>query len=219
MESSKRWPSRSASSQPVSSRSWRCRLPKVFARCAAADSLCPISDRRPPRRPASGNDHEMSVVRMKQSDGPQSGGGMDREVDSRRLSAKLKIALGAVGVLLLLVLFYCFAPSGQQPDGRGLAAHHLDRQRRAGSTISCRCARGSSRCSPSSRRGRGRPGRARAGRGRRHGHPGPAARGAFQFRSAAERPRPPDRGHPADQLDAQPGARAQPDPARQRARA
>jgi hypothetical protein len=37
---------------------------------------------------------------------------------------------------------------------------------------------------------------------------GPAARGPVQFRPAAERPRAPDRGRAADQLDAQPGAGA-----------
>lgn len=53
----------------------------------------------------------MSVVRIKESQGPQSGGGMDREVASRRLSTKLKIGLGAAGLALLAVLFYVFAPS------------------------------------------------------------------------------------------------------------
>ena len=40
---------------------------------------------------------------------------------------------------------------------------------------------------------------------------GQIARGDDQCRPPAERARPPDRGHPADQFDAQPGARAQPD--------
>jgi HlyD family secretion protein len=53
----------------------------------------------------------MSVVRMKQTEGPQSGGGMDRVVESRRLSARAMIVLGATGLVLLLVLFYFFAPS------------------------------------------------------------------------------------------------------------
>jgi HlyD family secretion protein len=52
----------------------------------------------------------MSVVRMKQNDSPQSGGGMDREVASRRLPLLAKIGLGAAGLLLLLILFYFFAP-------------------------------------------------------------------------------------------------------------
>ncbi|MEA3044385.1 MAG: HlyD family secretion protein [Sphingomonadales bacterium] len=53
----------------------------------------------------------MSVLRMKQSESPQSGGGMDREVASRRLPAKVKIGLGAAALLLLLAAFYYFAPS------------------------------------------------------------------------------------------------------------
>jgi HlyD family secretion protein len=53
----------------------------------------------------------MSVVRIKESEGPQSGGGMDREVASRRLSTKMKIALGAACAILLAALLYVFAPS------------------------------------------------------------------------------------------------------------
>ena len=54
----------------------------------------------------------MSVVRIKDSEGkPQSGGGMDRVVERRGLSNRVKIGLAAVGVLLLAALFYYFAPT------------------------------------------------------------------------------------------------------------
>jgi HlyD family secretion protein len=52
----------------------------------------------------------MSVVRIKETDGPQSGGGMDRVVVSRRLSAKARIGLAAAGLIAILALFYYFAP-------------------------------------------------------------------------------------------------------------
>ena len=54
----------------------------------------------------------MSVVRMKEPDGPQSGGGMDRVVASRRLSPRMKIGLGAGGLLLLALLAWFLAPAG-----------------------------------------------------------------------------------------------------------
>jgi HlyD family secretion protein len=53
----------------------------------------------------------MSVLRMRKSEGPQSGGGMDRVVAKKGLSTRVKIGLGAVGLLLLLALFYYFAPN------------------------------------------------------------------------------------------------------------
>ncbi len=53
----------------------------------------------------------MSVVRFKQSEGPESGGGMDRVVATQRLPARIKIGLAAAGILLLALLFYLFAPS------------------------------------------------------------------------------------------------------------
>jgi HlyD family secretion protein len=53
----------------------------------------------------------MSVVRMTKSESPQSGGAMDREVARSGLSTRVKIGLGAIGLLLLLALFYYFAPS------------------------------------------------------------------------------------------------------------
>ena len=49
---------------------------------------------------------------MKNPEGPQSGGGMDREVASRRLSPKAKIAVGAGALALLLALFWYFMPAG-----------------------------------------------------------------------------------------------------------
>lgn len=55
----------------------------------------------------------MSVVRMQSSEEekPRSGSGMDRVVASKGLSRQVKIGIGAVAVLLLLVLFYMFAPT------------------------------------------------------------------------------------------------------------
>jgi len=53
----------------------------------------------------------MSVLRMEKNERPQSGGGMDRVVEKRGLPTKVKIGLGALGLLLLLALFYEFAPS------------------------------------------------------------------------------------------------------------
>ena len=53
----------------------------------------------------------MSVVRMTKTEGPQSGGGMDRVVESKRLPARVKIGLAAAGLILLAILFYYFAPS------------------------------------------------------------------------------------------------------------
>jgi HlyD family secretion protein len=54
----------------------------------------------------------MSVVRMKEPDGPQSGGGMDRAVASRKLSPKMKLGLGAGGILILLFAAWFLAPAG-----------------------------------------------------------------------------------------------------------
>ncbi|HYD14553.1 MAG TPA: efflux RND transporter periplasmic adaptor subunit [Allosphingosinicella sp.] len=54
----------------------------------------------------------MSIVRMKEAQGPQSGGGMDREVASRKLGTKAKIGLGAGGLVILLALFWYFMPAG-----------------------------------------------------------------------------------------------------------
>jgi len=53
----------------------------------------------------------MSVIRMKQSESPQSGGAMDRVVAKGGLPTKVKIGLGAVALLLLLAIFYYYAPS------------------------------------------------------------------------------------------------------------
>jgi HlyD family secretion protein len=54
----------------------------------------------------------MSVLRMREPEGPQSGGGMDREVASRKLSPKARIGLGAGGLVILLALFWYFMPAG-----------------------------------------------------------------------------------------------------------
>ena len=53
----------------------------------------------------------MSVVKIKSTEGPQSGGGMDRVVETRKLPNRVKIALAAGGALLLVLLFYFMAPS------------------------------------------------------------------------------------------------------------
>jgi HlyD family secretion protein len=53
----------------------------------------------------------MSVLRMPKNDSPQSGGAMDRVVGKSGLSTRVKIGLGAIGLLLALGLFYYFAPS------------------------------------------------------------------------------------------------------------
>src|SRR6218665_2241495 len=54
----------------------------------------------------------MSVGRMKEAEGPRSGGAMDKEVAARRLSMKARIGLGAGGLALLLALFWYFMPAG-----------------------------------------------------------------------------------------------------------
>jgi len=53
----------------------------------------------------------MSIVRMREKEGPQSGGGMDRVVESRKLSPKMKLGLGAGGLAILLALFWYFMPA------------------------------------------------------------------------------------------------------------
>ena len=56
----------------------------------------------------------MSVIKMQSNDSPasvHSGGAMDRVVERKGLSRNVKIALAAVAVLLLAILFYVFAPS------------------------------------------------------------------------------------------------------------
>jgi HlyD family secretion protein len=52
----------------------------------------------------------MSVVRMKEPEGPQSGGGMDRVVASRRLSTRVRIGLGLALLLIAGLAFYFLAP-------------------------------------------------------------------------------------------------------------
>jgi HlyD family secretion protein len=53
----------------------------------------------------------MSVVRMSKADGPASGGAMDRVVEKKGLSNRVKIGLAAAGVILLVALFWYFAPN------------------------------------------------------------------------------------------------------------
>jgi HlyD family secretion protein len=53
----------------------------------------------------------MSVVRIKETDGPQSGGGMDRVVASRRWPLKVKLGLAAAGLLVLAAFLYFFGPA------------------------------------------------------------------------------------------------------------
>jgi HlyD family secretion protein len=53
----------------------------------------------------------MSVLRMPKNESPQSGGAMDRVVGKKGLPTRVKIGLGAIVLLLLLALFYYFAPS------------------------------------------------------------------------------------------------------------
>lgn len=54
----------------------------------------------------------MSIVRMKQGEGAQSGGAMDREVKSRKLSPKARIGLAIGGLVLLVALLWYFMPAG-----------------------------------------------------------------------------------------------------------
>jgi HlyD family secretion protein len=73
----------------------------------------------------------MSVVRMKEPEGPQSGGGMDRAVASRKLSPKMKLGLGAGGILLLLLAAWFLAPAGnsQTVDATRLTISNVTQSR------------------------------------------------------------------------------------------
>ena len=64
----------------------------------------------------------MSVVRMKEPNGPQSGGGMDREVASRKLGPKARIGLGAAALVILAALFWYFMPA---PNSQTIEANKL----------------------------------------------------------------------------------------------
>jgi HlyD family secretion protein len=60
----------------------------------------------------SAEDEGMSVVRMsKPNDGPTSGGAMDRVVDRKGFSTRVKIGIGAALALIAVVLFWYLAPS------------------------------------------------------------------------------------------------------------
>ena len=52
----------------------------------------------------------MSVLRMREAQGPQSGGGMDRAVESRKLSTRVRIAIGAALIVIAGLIFYFLAP-------------------------------------------------------------------------------------------------------------
>ena len=67
----------------------------------------------------------MSVIRMKAGEGearPQSGGGMDRVVESKGLSKQVKIAIGAGLLVLGAGTFYAMAPSA---DSQTVAAERV----------------------------------------------------------------------------------------------
>jgi len=53
----------------------------------------------------------MSVVRMSKPEGPATGGAMDRVVAKKGLSNKVKLGIAAAGAILLVALFWYFAPS------------------------------------------------------------------------------------------------------------
>jgi HlyD family secretion protein len=52
----------------------------------------------------------MSVLRIREAQGPHSGGGMDRAVESRKLSTRVRIAIGAALILIAGLIFYFLAP-------------------------------------------------------------------------------------------------------------
>jgi HlyD family secretion protein len=54
---------------------------------------------------------EMSVIRMQSEPKAQSGSGMDRVVEVKGLSKRVKIGLAAAAALLLVLLFWWFAPT------------------------------------------------------------------------------------------------------------
>ncbi len=67
----------------------------------------------------------MSVIRMKASEGearPHSGGAMDRVVETKGLSPRLKLVIGVGLVLILLLVFYLFAPTS---NSQTVAAERL----------------------------------------------------------------------------------------------
>src|SRR3954470_15849480 len=53
----------------------------------------------------------MSVIRMQSEAKAQSGSGMDRVVEVRGLSKRVKIARAAAAALLLVLIFWWFAPT------------------------------------------------------------------------------------------------------------
>ena len=75
----------------------------------------------------------------------QSGGGMDRVVAQGGLPTKVKIGLGAVGLLAPARPLLLFRAERQQPDRPGRAAHHLDGDAGPVRRFPAACGRGSSR--------------------------------------------------------------------------
>jgi HlyD family secretion protein len=74
----------------------------------------------------------MSVVRIQKPEGrPESGGGMDRVVERRGLSNRVKIGIAAAGVLLVAFLFYWFAPgaNSQTVEASRLTVSTVERGR------------------------------------------------------------------------------------------
>ena len=143
----------------------------------------------------------MSIVRMKQGEGAQSGGAMDREVKSRKLSPKARIGLAIGGLVLLVALLWYFMPAGnsQTVDAARLTIGKVTQGRfddflplraqvQPSQTVFLDAVEG------------GRVERVLVEDGAMV-HPGPDARRTLQFRSPAQRARPPDRGDAADQLE------------------
>jgi HlyD family secretion protein len=66
----------------------------------------------------------VSLVELRQSNRSEavSGGAMDRVVERRRIDKRILIAAGAVGVLLLVLLFWLFAP---RSDSQSVTAERL----------------------------------------------------------------------------------------------
>src|SRR5687768_7876672 len=74
----------------------------------------------------------MSVVRIKETGGKaESGGGMDKVVERRGLTNQMKIAIAAVGVLLIALLFYFMAPgaNSQTVDSSRVTISTVERGR------------------------------------------------------------------------------------------
>ncbi len=164
----------------------------------------------------------MSLVELREvkgEGGAVSGGAMDRVVVRKRIDKRILIGGGAGAILLLILLFWLFAP---RSDSQTVNPNRLTiAQVQQGIfedflplTSAGRAARSPSIWTRSKAAGSS-SWRSRTARQRDQG---PAARGAFQRRPAIVDPGPPDRGRAAAQQHAQPGTGAAADPQRQRAR-